>query len=171
MTAAKVVVTGPVCAGKTSFVHALSRQDAHSTEAPSTSAIGKENTTVGMDVGATQIEGRSVKLFGTPGQERFAYMWEILAAGADGVVLLIPADREQAIGAAEQITEVLTAASPPPVGVGVTRSDRADGSILPAVQRRFEDRAAFVERLDGRVPDQCRALLAALMDEIEAGRG
>lgn len=169
--AVKIVVTGPVCAGKTSFVRAVSGPDAVSTEAPTTSSLGKDDTTVGMDVGTTEVAGRTAKLFGTPGQGRFAYMWEILATGADAVVLLVPADRPSALAEADSIASVLQAEASLPMGVGITRADRAEAPALPAVRRRFGKGAVFVERIDGRVPADCRAVLAALMQALDAGTG
>ncbi|PQJ33333.1 hypothetical protein BSZ35_00820 [Salinibacter sp. 10B] len=166
--ATKVVVTGPVCAGKTSFVRLLSQEDALSTEASVTSSIGKEETTVGMDIGQVGVGERSVKLFGTPGQNRFAYMWDILASGADGVLLLIPADRPQAVDDAKTIADDLPPVSSLPMGIGVTRSDLAETPVMPAVQRQFGSQAAFIERIDGRVAEECRGLLTALLETMEA---
>jgi signal recognition particle receptor subunit beta len=165
---AKVVILGPVCAGKTSFVRAVADQTSHSTEAPTTSAIGKEHTTVGMDVGIAQVEGHRVHVFGTPGQERFAYMWDILLSGADGVVLLIPADRQDAVSAAERVAADLPSATRLPMAVGVTRCDCADAPVVPAVERTFEARPAFTRRVDARATDECRSLLASLLHEIES---
>jgi hypothetical protein len=161
----KIVVTGPVAAGKTTFVQSLGGDGTVSTEEASTH-LGKETTTVAMDVGHTHLEGRDITLVGTPGQERFDYMWDVLASGADGVVLLIPADREAALQKALTITPHFESASPPPLGVGITRTDCAECQVEPAVKRALGARAVFIERVDARVPEECRDLLSALADVI-----
>ena len=50
----------------------------------------KGQTTVAMDYGTLQLDAQTkVHLYGTPGQERFDFMWEILAQGGLGLVLLL----------------------------------------------------------------------------------
>ena len=163
----KVVVTGPVCAGKTTFVRALSDRESFSTDEAVTSSIGKQQTTVGLDVGVSQMEGAIVKLIGTPGQERFAYMWDILASGADGIVLLIPADRRNAIEEAEEIAPVISSSPQPPVGIGLTRCDLAEAPMASSVRRRFASLAAFIDRVDPREAAACRGLLSSLLRMID----
>ena len=161
----KIVVTGPVTAGKTTFVQSLGGTGTVSTEETSTRS-GKETTTVAMDVGHTHLEGRDITLVGTPGQERFHYMWDVLTSGADAVVLLIPADRRAALKKALAITPHFASTSQPPIGVGITRTDRAENPIKPAVKRALGSQAVFIERVDARVPEECRHLLVSLADAI-----
>jgi len=161
----KIVVTGPVAAGKTTFVQSLGGTGTVSTEEASTRS-GKETTTVAMDVGHTHLQGRDITLVGTPGQERFHYMWTVLSSGADAVVLLIPADREEALQQALTITPHFESASSLPIGVGITRSDRAEDPVEPAVKRALGTQAVFIERVDARVTEECRDLLVSLADVI-----
>lgn len=163
--ALKVVITGPACAGKTTFVRLLSERKSSSAEAVSTALSEKRHTTVGLDVGVLEIAGTAVTLVGTPGQERFAYMWDILASGADGVVLLIPADQPNPIADASNIVPHLTASSQLPIGIGVTRGDLARDPVLPDVRARFSSLAALITSIDGRAVGECRALLARLVRE------
>lgn len=96
----KIVVTGPMGAGKTTAIRGIGDGMTVSTEVPlSGGAIGdKTSTTVGLDYGVCQLpEGRALKLFGTPGQERFAFMWDILASGAFGLIVLTDNRRPDAI--------------------------------------------------------------------------
>src|ERR1041384_4033701 len=99
VTAAKIGVAGGVGVGKTTFGSALSEIVPLTTEAVITSAsIGvddisllpdKTTTTVAMDFGRITIDRELILyLFGTPGQDRFWYMWDELCKGAIGAVVL-----------------------------------------------------------------------------------
>lgn len=88
----KIVFSGPMGAGKTQAIASLSDIPVVSTEAKNTDLVAhtKPLTTVGIDYGElTLVDGTSVGLYGTPGQERFDFMWSILAQGALGVIILI----------------------------------------------------------------------------------
>jgi uncharacterized protein len=88
----KIVFTGPMGAGKTTAIRAISDAPPVSTEVANTdqATVAKPTTTVALDYGQLLLEdGTAVSLYGTPGQERFSFMWEILCRGAIGVVLLI----------------------------------------------------------------------------------
>ena len=81
MSAYKIVVTGPFNSGKTEFVKNGSDIPMVETEKNITTEDRgiKNETTVAMDYGRVEIEGRILHLSGTPGQTRFNFMWEILA--------------------------------------------------------------------------------------------
>lgn len=120
----KVVVSGPVAAGKTSFVTTLSETDVVNTDEMVTEeGIGKEETTVAMDFGSLVIDDYPIYLFGTPGQERFDFMWEILCEGAVGLVLLVAGDRPKDFAQARRIYDFITSQIAIPTIVGVTRQD------------------------------------------------
>jgi signal recognition particle receptor subunit beta len=98
-TALKVLIAGGFGVGKTTFVGAVSEIDPLSTEELLTSAgaatdsldgvESKTTTTVAMDFGRITLDDRNVLyLFGTPGQERFWFMWDELSHGALGAVVL-----------------------------------------------------------------------------------
>lgn len=97
---AKVMITGPFGVGKTTIVGTLSEYAPVRTEEPMTQdSIGvdsldglpeKTTTTVALDFGRRALSDELVLfLFGTPGQERFLHLWEDLARGAVGALVLV----------------------------------------------------------------------------------
>jgi uncharacterized protein len=99
LTAHKILVAGGFGAGKTTLVSAISEVRPLLTEEPlSTASVGrdslaglpdKKTTTVALDFGRITIsESLVLYLFGVPGQERFWFMWDELAYGALGAVVL-----------------------------------------------------------------------------------
>ncbi len=168
-TPAKILVTGPVGAGKTTLVGALSATPVVATDEVSSVDIGKATTTVAFDYGRCEVAGRRVHLFGTPGQTRFGFMWETLSPGAHGVVLLVPADRSADASAARHILGVVRAVRPVPLVVGLTRYDLAADALTPADAARALD-VPFdaVHPLDARDPDAGRRLLRDLLARTAA---
>lgn len=91
----KIVFAGSPGAGKTTAIGAISDRPPIVTDVRnSDSSLKKDFTTVGMDYGELDLgDGERVRLFGTPGQARFDFLWSILAANALGLVILIDNSR------------------------------------------------------------------------------
>ena len=90
----KIIFAGSVGAGKTEAIRSLSDKEVVTTEEIASDDIKnmKATTTVAMDYGLMKLEtGEQVRLYGTPGQKRFDFMWEILSENALGLVLLVDA--------------------------------------------------------------------------------
>ncbi|HEU4674358.1 MAG TPA: ATP/GTP-binding protein [Motilibacteraceae bacterium] len=101
----KIVVAGGFAVGKTTFIGSISDIEPLSTEAAMTEhSVGvddaggvsdrKTTTTVAMDFGRIALPGNLwLYLFGTPGQDRFSFMWDDLVRGAIGAVVLVDTGR------------------------------------------------------------------------------
>lgn len=95
----KFIVTGTVGAGKTTLISAVSEIPTISTDVKNTdTSIDKPLTTVAFDYGQITIsDNERLRLYGTPGQERFSFMWKVLAQGAMGVIILVDHTRADPI--------------------------------------------------------------------------
>lgn len=93
----KIIFTGTTGAGKTTAIAAVSDIPPVNTDVVNNdTAYKKEKTTVGFDYGEVSIsDTERLRLYGTPGQERFGFMWKVLGRGALGVILLIDYSRPQ----------------------------------------------------------------------------
>lgn len=129
MQAVKMVVTGPFSAGKTQFISAVSEIDVVSTERRISSAAEKikETTTVAMDFGRITVGSDLVLyLFGTPGQRRFDFMWEILSEGMLGFIVIIDSTRPETFREAKRILETFEAYASTPFVVAANKQDHDD---------------------------------------------
>jgi len=129
MQTVKMVVTGPFNAGKTEFIRSVSEIDVVSTERKISSDAErvKETTTVAMDFGRITVdEDLVLYLFGTPGQKRFDFMWEILSEGMLGFVVMIDSTRPETFREARSILETFRAYAPTPYVVSANKQDKMD---------------------------------------------
>lgn len=87
----KILFSGTTGAGKTTAIGQVSEIPPLSTDVRNTDiGLSKEMTTVGMDYGEVTLDnGDKLRLYGTPGQKRFDFMWKILSRGALGLIILI----------------------------------------------------------------------------------
>jgi small GTP-binding protein len=174
--AVKIVVTGPFAAGKTTLIRTISEITVLSTERGITddTRSRKAETTVAMDFGRITIDRDLVLyLFGTPGQERFDFMWEILGEGMLGYVLLVDAERPETLDEAETILAAFRRMAHVPFVVALNRAGDVDPRLEDAVRARLGlSSATPVVPCDATDKDSVKAVLLALLysvlDEIEA---
>ncbi len=131
MQTVKMVVTGPFNAGKTEFIRSISEIDVVTTDedisSDSTEFGTKEQTTVAMDFGRITVDDDLVLyLFGTPGQRRFDFMWEILAEGMLGFVVMVDSVKPETFREAKSILETFRAYAPTPYVVAANKQDHEE---------------------------------------------
>jgi len=108
----KIVVTGPLQSGKSSYVKH------HDQNAMNVQAKGRDDIyyTVGMDMGSLKLNGFDIFLFGTPGLLRFSVMRDVVAEGADGIIFLFdsvqPEKDEKAISILNSVRKLLEPNTP-----------------------------------------------------------
>jgi signal recognition particle receptor subunit beta len=96
MAQLKFIFTGTPNVGKTTAIATISEFEPITTDVATTDDLAtlKSETTAAMDYGEVTLEeGIKLRLYGTPGQERFSFMWEILTEGALGLIILVDNSR------------------------------------------------------------------------------
>lgn len=131
MQTVKMVITGPFSSGKTEFIRSISEIEVVSTERELTEGTmektQKDATTVAMDFGRITVDDDLVLyLFGTPGQRRFDFMWEILAEGMLGFVVMVDSAKPETFREAKSILETFRAYAPTPYVVAANKQDHPD---------------------------------------------
>ena len=128
----KVIVTGPFSSGKTQFIQTISDIPVVSTERKITTEDRqiKSETTVAMDFGRITLSDCVMQLFGTPGQPRFEFMWEILAKEMDGFVILVDSTQPERLDEAQRLLELFRHLAPVPFIVAANKQDMA-GAMRP----------------------------------------
>lgn len=166
----KIVVTGPFAAGKTTLIRTISEITVLSTErnvTDETKAI-KSNTTVAMDFGRISLDRDLVLyLFGTPGQARFDFMWEILSEGMLGYILLVDGQQPATLEKAAEIRSAFSALAKVPYLVAVNRRD----SLTEAEELEMRamlgiGRKVPIIACDAADRDSVKAVLLALLYHI-----
>jgi hypothetical protein len=170
----KLIFTGSMGAGKTTAIAAISEIPPVSTDVQNSdqATSQKETTTTALDYGeVTLAGGDKLRLYGTPGQARFDFMWKILGVGALGVVILVDNSRPDPVADLRDYLNAFTdlmRGSRVVVGIG-----RTDTHPLPGV----DDFHAAVESFGIAVPvlsvdvrrrEDVLLLLDILFHQIEA---
>lgn len=138
----RIVIAGPVGAGKSTFIKTISDIEAVSTERRATdeTRLLKQTTTVAMDFGRLQFNSNMVlHLYGTPGQSRFDFMWEMLIHKAHACIVLVPSHRPTEFMYARHIMDFIQQRTNAPMMIGLTHQDLAEArdseSIIMALKQ------------------------------------
>lgn len=176
MTAFRIVFAGPLGAGKTTAIAALSDTPPISTDVESAEAraAGKATTTVAFDYGQVALpSGDHLMLYGTPGQARFDFMWPIIGENAIGAIVLannlLPNSIDLTVDYVRTFTPRMATGN---CVVGVGRTEIAPLPTLHSYQDALEE-AGFaipVMSVDVRNREHCLLLLNVLLTRLEAGR-
>ena len=169
----KILITGTMGAGKTTAIAAVSEVPPVRTDVANTDAsVAKATTTVGFDYGLLTLDnGDRLRLFGTPGQARFDFLWTILAKNALGLLVLVDNSRPDPLadlqayvdGFADQLRAL-------PCVVGVGRLGTHPFPSLDDYAAHLGEQGLAVPLLevDVRRRDDVLLLLDALLAQVEA---
>lgn len=168
----KILFTGTMGAGKTTAIAAISDVPPVTTDVLNTDeSLSKETTTVGFDYGELALpDGDRLRLYGTPGQQRFSFMWQILAKGALGLVILIDNSRPQPLAdLAIYLENFAHLISDTACVVGVGRMDSHAQPDLEAYSQCLHEHGVMcpVIATDVRERQQVVMLLDLLMVQLE----
>lgn len=170
----KLLITGTMGAGKTTAIRAISDIEPIVTDVVNhDKSVDKERTTVGLDYGMLTLDsGDRIRLFGTPGQARFDFLWKILARKALGLVILIdnsrPDPRADLLMFLEGFAGSLETL---PCVIGVGRSDSHSAITLDDYADVLEARGQVfpILAVDVRERADVVMLIDTLLGQIEAG--
>lgn len=170
----KLLITGTMGAGKTTAIRSISDIDPIVTDvANHDSTVDKARTTVGLDYGMLVLDnGDRIRLFGTPGQARFDFLWQILAKNALGLVILVDNSRPAPLedmamfldGFASHLERL-------PCVIGVGRSETHLATTLDDYADALEARGMVFPILpvDVRERADVASLIDCLLGQIEGG--
>lgn len=169
----KIIITGPMGAGKTTAIAAVSEIPVVSTDVANTAKkdSAKATTTVAMDYGELSLgEGDTLRLYGTPGQKRFDFMWKILAKGALGLIVLVDNARPDPVSDLDMyLDNFAELIADTGVVIGVTRMDLSPTPSMDAYHQALRRRGAHypVMALDARKKQEVVIVLDTLLSILE----
>ena len=141
MQTLKIVITGAYAAGKTQFIRSISDIETVTTDYGVT--LGEERelkheTTVALDFGTIMVNDRlKLYLFGTPGQERFDFMWEHLSLGALGYIVVVDSTRPGHFAETQRLMHRFAEITDAPFIVAANKQDDPTAMPVSYVRRRL----------------------------------
>ena len=175
MTQYKIIFTGPVGAGKTTAIHSISDVPPIKTDAAASdmTKARKAGTTVAMDYGIMNLDdGEKIHLYGTPGQERFDFMWDILVTGGIGLVLLLDNTRADPFKDMRFFLDAFKKfISETNVAIGITQMDISNKPTIADyhAQLQVSDLKPPIFAVDARVKNDVSLLVQSLLYSLDPG--
>jgi len=175
MTQYKIIFTGPVGAGKTTAIHSISDVPPVRTDASASdmTKARKSSTTVALDYGVMNLEdGEKIHLYGTPGQERFDFMWDILVTGGIGLILLLDNTRADPF---KDMRFFLSAfkkfIDETHVAIGITQMDISNKPTIADYHAQLQvlDLNPPIFAVDARVKNDVSLLVQSLLYSLDPG--
>lgn len=166
---AKILITGPFNAGKTTLIKHISDEQSSGKDVQATDVLSqfKGMTTVGLDFGILHVdEGLDVHMFGTPGQSRFNFMWKILSRGALGTIFLIDSSSQRAIDEGKSMLQYYRERSDDPIVIGATKRDVAGAKPIDMLALELEAGDITVVPCDPREVEDSKTLVLTLLQAI-----
>ena len=171
----KIIFSGPVGAGKTTAINAISDIETVTTDelASDMTKSQKPGTTVAMDYGMLKLsQDERIHLYGTPGQERFNFMWDILTQGGIGLVLLINNSRPDPFGDLQFFLDAFKGfINGTKLVIGVTQMDINHRPSIDDYHLQLESSGSKVPifEVDAREKRDVALLVEALLYTIDPG--
>jgi signal recognition particle receptor subunit beta len=169
----KLVFTGPMGVGKTTAIAAISEAPPISTDVVNAdTSVAKATTTVGLDFGQLTLDnGDRLRIYGTPGQSRFDFMWQILIRDALGLAILLDNSRPKPLEDLDTYLDGFAGAlKEMPCAIGVSRHDTHPSPSLDDYARALQARGLVlpIVAVDLRSKDDVTSLIETLLMQIEA---
>ena len=169
----KIAVTGNVGAGKTAFIRTISEIEVVDTERRNTdekTVSWKKNTTVALDFGRLTLNSDQILyLYGTPGQARFDFMWDIILNKVHAYILLVAAHRPQDFRGARRILTYINQRVQIPMIIGITHTDCEDAwqkdDVILALGLTNKNICLPVVHVDAENPSSVAQCLLTLLEQ------
>jgi uncharacterized protein len=171
----KIIFSGPVGAGKTTAIGAISDIAPVTTDelASDMTRSRKSGTTVAMDYGMLKLGAdERIHLYGTPGQERFDFMWDILTRGGIGLILLLSNTRPDPFRDMHFFLNAFKAfIDETKVVIGVTQMDLAGKPTIDDYHLQLESSGVKtpIFEVDARMNKDVSLLVEALLYCLDPG--
>jgi len=175
MTNYKIIFTGPVGAGKTTAISSISDRSPVSTDKLATDMTRniKKTTTVACDYGTVRLNEKDrLHLYGTPGQQRFDFMWDILTTGGIGLILLLDNTRPDPFQDMEFFLEQFNDfINQTQIAIGVTQMDLNSTPCIDDYHKHLHSRGMTlpVFEVDARKQCDVSLLIKALLFSLDPG--
>lgn len=175
MSQYKIIFTGPVGAGKTTAITTISDLPPVTTDAAATDMTKdrKSSTTVALDYGIMNLPGgEKLHLYGTPGQERFDFMWDILTHGGIGLILLLDNTRSDPFQDMRFFLDSFNKfIKDTKVAIGITQVDISTKPTIEEYHTKLQEHGfnTPVFSVDARVKNDVSLLIQSLLFSLDPG--
>ncbi len=165
----KVLITGHFSAGKTEFIRNITENSLNTEKKLSSKEERekKEDTTVAMDYGKVKIDDKTVHLLGTPGQERFDFMLEILSKNNHGAVIILDSSDLGSIHLTQRFIKFLTERDIPFV-IACNKQDLKDAKNTKEIAQMFNLPEEIFVPLVAKDKKSCEQVLRKLLTFINS---